>query len=207
MDPDDRDATQGALAAEEPVLAVRVDGGKVIVDHERIDAVELRFHRMDIEFLFSGSPFVRGDGGAFGLVRPNRADVVALAADATRTEFELPESFRTANVLVEARAAGLSRRATYFAGDLVVQGLERYGQVRVVDGGTRAALPKAYVKVYAELEDGQVRFHKDGYTDLRGRFDYVSLSGVSGPPVRRYAVLVMHERAGARIQELSPPVR
>lgn len=207
VDPDDRDATQGALAADEPVLAVRVDGGKVIVDHERIDAVELRFHRMDIEFLFSGSPFVRGDGGAFGLVRPNRAEVVALAADATRTEFELPESFRTANVLVEARAAGLSRRATYFAGDLVVQGLERYGQVRVVDGGTRAALPKAYVKVYAELEDGQVRFHKDGYTDLRGRFDYVSLSGVSGPPVRRYAVLVMHDRAGARIQELDPPVR
>ena len=49
MDPD---ATRpGALAVEEPVLAVRVDGGKVIVDHERIDAVELRFHRMDIEFL------------------------------------------------------------------------------------------------------------------------------------------------------------
>ena len=30
------------------------------------------------------------------------------------------------------------------------------------------------MKVYAELEDGPIRFHKDGYTDLRGRFDYVS---------------------------------
>ena len=110
-------------------------------------------------------------------------------------------------MLVEARAAGLSRRATYFAGDLVVQGLERYGQVRVVDGGTRAALPKAYVKVYAELEDGQVRFHKDGYTDLRGRFDYVSLSGRERPagPALRGAGHARPRRR--RIQELDPPVR
>jgi len=110
-------------------------------------------------------------------------------------------------VLVEVRGGGLSRRTTYFAGDLVVQGLERYGQVRVVDGDTKAPLAKTYVKVYAKLANGKVRFHKDGYTDLRGRFDYVSLSGVQGPPVERYSVLVMNESAGATIQELSPPAR
>lgn len=207
VDENDRDSSQGALAGNEPVLAVQVDGGKVIVDHERIGELEFRFHRMDIEFLFSGSPFVRGDGGAFGLVRPNQTEVVAVEGGATRTEFELPAAFRTANVMVEVRGEGIARRATYFAGDLVVQGMERYGQIRVVGGGDRAPLSKAYVKVYAMLEGGQVRFHKDGYTDLRGRFDYVSLSGVSGPPVERYAVLVMHEGAGAKIQELSPPVR
>lgn len=207
VNPDDRDQSQGALASNEPVLAVHVEDGKLVLDYERIEEVEVRYHRMDIEFLFSNSPFVRGDEGAFGLVRPNRSEVIALSTDDARRVFELPAAFQGTNVLVEVRGAGLSRRTTYFAGDLVVQGLERYGQVRVVDGATKSPLPKTYVKVYAKLSNGQVRFHKDGYTDLRGRFDYVSLSGVQGPPVERYSVLVMNEASGATIQELSPPAR
>jgi hypothetical protein len=35
-------------------------------------------------------------------------------------------------------------------------------------------LPKVYVKVYSRLADGSVKFHKDGCTDHRGRFDYSS---------------------------------
>ncbi|MEL6907733.1 MAG: hypothetical protein AAFP22_20165, partial [Planctomycetota bacterium] len=68
-------------------------------------------------------------------------------------------------------------------------------------------LPRTYVKVYARLADGTVRFHKDGYTDLRGRFDYVSLSGVEGPEPTRYAVLALHEDRGATVSELAPPAR
>ena len=32
------------------------------------------------------------------------------------------------------------------------------------------------MKVYARMKDGNVRFYKDGYTDLRGCFDYTSLN-------------------------------
>jgi len=40
------------------------------------------------------------------------------------------------------------------------------------------------VKVYARLKGGKVRFFKDGYTDLRGKFDYASLnsSDSQNPP-------------------------
>ena len=79
--------------------------------------------------------------------------------------------------------------------------------MRVVESLSSKPLPRAYVKVYAKLADGRVRFHKDGYTDLRGRFDYVSISGWDGAPVERYGILVMHEEAGATITELAPPVR
>ena len=48
------------------------------------------------------------------------------------------------------------------------------------DSASERAVSKAYVKVYARLKNGTVRFFKDGYTDLRGRFDYASLNG-SGP--------------------------
>jgi 5-hydroxyisourate hydrolase-like protein (transthyretin family) len=68
-------------------------------------------------------------------------------------------------------------------------------------------MSKVYVKVYGRSQDGQVKFFKDGYTDLRGRFDYVSVSGWDGASVDRYAILVMHDEGGATITELAPPVR
>ena len=37
-------------------------------------------------------------------------------------------------------------------------------------------MSKDYVKVYGRAQDGSVKFFKDGYTDLRGKFDYVSLN-------------------------------
>ena len=206
-DPDNRDQSQGALAGLEPLLSVEVEGGEVLVAVEGTDEIEVRFHRMDVEFLFSNSPFVRGDQGAFGVIRPSRVLRVPVPKGETALRVALPDDLRTANVVVEVRGGGISRQATYFAGDLSVQGIERYGQVRVLSAQGGAALPKAYVKVYAQLENGEVRFHKDGYTDLRGRFDYVSLSGVSGPAVTRYSLLVMHDDAGASMLELAPPTR
>jgi len=42
----------------------------------------------------------------------------------------------------------------------------------VTDAASGKALAKVYVKSYVRTADGEVKFYKDGYTDLRGRFDY-----------------------------------
>jgi hypothetical protein len=82
---------------------------------------------------------------------------------------------------------------------------EGYGQLRVTDSTTGKALPKVYVKTYVRLADGQVKFHKDGYTDLRGRFDYASVSTPEHSPPARFAVLVLSDEHGALIREADPP--
>ena len=67
----------------------------------------------------------------------------------------------------------------------------------MTEPGSGKPLPKTYVKVFAKLPDGAVRFHKDGYTDLRGRFDYASRLGRSRTPApTQYAVLVLSEQRG-----------
>ena len=67
------------------------------------------------------------------------------------------------------------------------------------------AVGKVYVKVYAKLADGSVKFHKDGYTDLRGRFDYVSVNTPERQAIERFAILVLSEDRGAAIREVAPP--
>ena len=59
----------------------------------------------------------------------------------------------------------------YFSNSLALELTENYGQLRVAGADDGQPLPTVYVKVYAQLKDGQVQFYKDGYTDLRGRFD------------------------------------
>jgi hypothetical protein len=64
-----------------------------------------------------------------------------------------------------------------------------------------------YVKVYARMNDGQVAFFKDGYTDLRGRFDYTSLSTDQLDSVTRFSMLILSDENGAVIREADPPKR
>jgi hypothetical protein len=70
-----------------------------------------------------------------------------------------------------------------------------------------APLAQVYVKVYARMPGGAVRFHKDGYTDLRGRFDYASVSEAGSTGAERFALLVLSEQDGAVIREVAAPNR
>jgi hypothetical protein len=82
--------------------------------------------------------------------------------------------------------------------------LENYGQVAVKDAAGKP-LAKVYVKVYSKLANGRVKFHKDGYTDIRGRFDYASVSTPEPVAVQRFGVLVLSETLGATIRDAAPP--
>ncbi|MFM7299480.1 MAG: hypothetical protein ACKO4Q_19930, partial [Planctomycetota bacterium] len=202
-----RQQRQSALAASEPALDVKVEGAQVTLAYANVAQCALSYFPMDIEFLFSTNPFVGQDSRDFAYIRPRRSETLALAPGATELRFELPAELRGTNVLLEVRAGGLVRRVPCLQGSLRVQWLERSGQLAVADSASGKPQPKVYVKVYARLADGSVRFHKDGYTDLRGRFDYASMSGEGANDAQRYAVLVASESAGAVIQEVAPPAR
>jgi len=96
---------------------------------------------------------------------------------------------------------------------MAVQMISNYGQVKVANAKTGKPLPKVYVKVYARMSNGQVRFYKDGYTDLRGRFDYTSLNTNELDQVSKFSILILSEDSkntkgfGAVVRETAPPKR
>jgi hypothetical protein len=71
----------------------------------------------------------------------------------------------------------------------------------------QAALPATYVKVYARNHGGAVAFYKDGYTDLRGWFDYATLSTDELDRVERFSIQVSSDAHGSSILEAPPPAR
>ncbi len=67
----------------------------------------------------------------------------------------------------------------------------KQGLLRVCSRLNGLPLPSSYVKVFAQLTNGRVVFYKDGYTDLRGIFDFESLCVDIVQQVSKYSVLVI----------------
>ena len=150
--------------------------------------------------MFSKQPFLAGEGSKAPGIQPNGTLEVALDAEREFTLVPLPEAFRQGSVLVVAEGGGVSRlqvldsRAIETLRDPVAR------TVQVFDRTARTPLPRCYVKVFVEGMDGTVRFHKDGYTDLRGMFDYASHTGSEGSDFRRVSIFMSHPEHGARIE-------
>jgi hypothetical protein len=109
------------------------------------------------------------------------------------------------NVLVEITANGKTRSAPVLANAMHATLNENYGQIQVTDAANDKPLAKVYVKTYVRLADGTVKFHKDGYTDHRGKFDYASVSTPERSPIAKFGILVLSETQGALIREVAPP--
>lgn len=202
-----RDQAQGALAATEPALELLVEAGRIQLDTRHVAEVTLNFYPMDIELLFSRNPFMQEGAAQFAFIRPVASRPVAVAAGQNRTTVELPPEFAAKNVMVEALACGVRKTQAYYANTLRVQMIESYGQLVVTQAETGRPVPGAYVKVYARSAGGVVGFIKDGYTDLRGRFDYASLNTDEAGQAERLAVLVLSDAFGAVVRETQPPKR
>jgi hypothetical protein len=204
-DKDERDQRQNQLAQTEPGVEFTVDAKNINLTWQNVDACKVNYYLMDVELLFSRNPFVQQSGGQFSSIKPNLTQDVKLPKDQKKLEMKLPEALLKRNVLVEISAGGKTRSEPYYANAMEVKLSENYGQLRVTDSTSGKALSKVYVKTYARLADGTVKFYKDGYTDLRGRFDYSSVSTPEKAPITRFSILVLSDEHGALIREANPP--
>ena len=203
--PDSRGRRLEQLADTEPTFDFESDHGEIRLSTRNLDAVEVRYYLMDIELLFSRKPFVDRHQGQFSYIEPNRVEVVELSNDSADLIHQIPSELRNQNVLIEIEGGGRRKSEAVFSNSLDVHLSTAAGQLRVGSSGDRTALPRVYCKVYARMKDGSVAFYKDGYTDLRGRFDYATLSTDTLGSVERFAILIMSDDHGAVVRECDPP--
>ena len=204
IDEENREQKIENLAATEPAFDFEVEKGEVTINYRNLKDARVNFYPMEVELLFSRRPFVSEASEQFTFVQPNGSLEVKLPAGENHV-FALPAKYREGNVMIEIEAGGVRKSKTYYANRLQVEMTESYGRVRVTEDKTAKPLSSTYVKVYARMNDGRVKFYKDGYTDFRGKFDYASLNTGQLDDVDRFAVLVLDDQAGAMIREAKPP--
>jgi hypothetical protein len=92
--------------------------------------VTINYIPTDVELLVSRTPFAQQAGGKFAFTRPAYSQGVKLPAGRDKVAIPVPDDLQRRNMLVEVRAAGKTRVATYFAVDMDVKLTENYGPVR-----------------------------------------------------------------------------
>jgi hypothetical protein len=225
----DRETRLDALAGTEPGFELEAVEQGVRVRARNLSEVQVNFYPADLEFSFSGNPFGREENGRFRMVKPAAVVMHKVSEGAAEGVVPVPAALKGRNLVVEALGAGLRRSVHVGMSRMRVDFVENYGRVEVLDKEGKRPMAKVYVKVYARVAGG-IRFFKDGYTDVRGRFDYASLNGPmqaapTGPvalsvgmdhpairpgeivSVERFAVLVLSDDAGAVIRDVPAPAR
>jgi hypothetical protein len=230
-DKPDRERDTAELAAAQPTFDFKVENRTIHINWRNLSDATFNYYLIDPEFSFSGNPFVSEDAARFSIIKPTKTASVALPKEKDALDVPLPAEFARANVVVELVAAGQRKAQAYHANTIKLTVAENYGRIEVRDQGNSRAVSKAYVKVYARLKNGTVRFLKDGYTDLRGKFDYASLNSKEAPEpprplpaepgpgsldtqmlkpgeldqVDRLALLILSDQNGALVKEVNPP--
>jgi hypothetical protein len=107
-------------------------------------------------------------------------------------------------MVIEVTGGGKQLFRNYYATQIKVILTEAYGELKVTDAKSGTPQSSVYVKVFSN-QHGKIAFYKDGYTDIRGKFDYAQTSGNQLSKVQRFAIFVMSDKLGSVIKECDPP--
>ncbi|GAB4271740.1 MAG: hypothetical protein Kow0029_09650 [Candidatus Rifleibacteriota bacterium] len=206
-DIDSREQKLGVLADSQPNLEFKVENRLIKLNYANINSVKVNYYLMDLELLFSRKPFVQQVSSHFSVIQPNYSTSIELPVSVGTKTIKVPEQFKDSNVMIEVSSNGVVKTAAYYPNSLSINIAEQYGQLRIADEVSGGPISRAYIKVYARLKNGQVTFYKDGYTDLRGKFDYASLSTNQLDNVERFAILIISDTNGSIVREAAPPPR
>ncbi len=196
-------------SASLPVLDLIQDGDRIVLRHRNLENIDVKFYLMDVELLFSRNPFAQQDGGRLNMIEPNFAEALKIEKSAAAKDVNLaiPDKLKNKNLVIEVFGGGLTRNLVLYANSLVVNHSPNMGRLQVLTKQGLQPLEGAYVKVYSRDNSGAVKFYKDGYTDLRGQFDYTSLSTNDLDTTQRFSLLVLHPQHGTSVRESEPPKR
>ena len=116
----------------------------------------------------------------------------------------IPEELKNKNFYIEISSGKIKENEIYYSSLLKYSVIESIGEIKVMSPELKP-LPKVYVKCFCETNSGQIKFYKDGFTDLRGKFDYISLNTDLINDVNKFSMLMVSKEFGSIIVSCNPP--
>ncbi|CCW71629.1 unnamed protein product [Phytomonas sp. Hart1] len=212
--------TQGDLNADgelnriqanvDPYLAaaLHLDDNSIKLTLRRIKEFTVSFYKVDMEILFSRDPFLSMSNMDYSYVQANVVHTQPmpepLQAMATQSVL-IPQDLRGSNLIIRVRSDSQVVNLTYFPKAMAVMVNRNHGLVRVLAEGNYKPLSGVYVKAFAKNHNNQVFFYKDGYTDLRGCFEYASVHTNKLDELKEFSLLILSAEFGGQIEHVGPP--
>lgn len=180
-----------------------LDGTNIVVKYDNIPSITVKYYLIDPEVAFSKTPFLQNSGDAndsYSYVKEIKSTQIPLDPNLKSVTLPIDKQFISQNVMIEVNVVFHHEMQTYFASDFKVTIYENYGELKVTDVRDKP-LSQVYVKVYARMNNGDINLYKDGYTDIRGKFEYESENLEN---VNQFSLLLLSEEKGSQRKECKP---
>ncbi|MBK1790213.1 hypothetical protein [Persicirhabdus sediminis] len=182
-------------------LELEMKNSQLVVHHRGLKSAELKLYHIDMEALFSENPFLDQQSTMQPAIRPNYVKTIQLDQQVQEQTIELPESYRSGSLIAVAEAAGLKTTRALNNNSLQIQRRKFSQSLHISKTNDGKSLSKCYVKVYVEkveADNAEPVFLKDGYTDMRGLFDYANQLDIKVKNIKRFAVFIHHPEHGSQ---------
>lgn len=188
--------------SSDPALSFSIKSDKLELNYQNIDTCVIKIYYHDLEILFSKNPFFNQDSKDFIYIKPNLEFTQRLTGNSLI--IDLPNEAKRKALTVQIDYEDSSVMKTAFNSDLKTLVLDKNGLVKVADP-SNSAKSTVYIKVFSVSYSGDVSFYKDGYTDVKGVFDYASLNYDKISEIEKFSILVSDEELGSVVFEVKPP--
>ena len=145
----------------------------------------------------------------FGFVQANYTETIKISDSKNNnitnsTIYEMPKDFKKKNLLIEFNYESIKLLDLYLSSNLYVIITESLDELQVLDQNLKPLI-KSYVKIYTKINDDNILFYKDVYTDLNGKFNYLSLNIDLLKQTKKFDIYVPETNHGDIIKESFPP--
>jgi len=104
------------------------------------------------------------------------------------------------NCVIEIDGPGQPKFKTFFKNQLKINTIANFGELKVINKDTSKPLSKVYIKVFSMSKSTKKpKFFRDGYTDIRGKFEYAQNTGDKLKDVDDFAILISSDEFGSKI--------
>ena len=193
-------------AESEEILNIEVKDQDINIIYKNISEIKVKYYLIDIEILFSRSPFVKKTKIHFGFIKPQKIDIIKVEKQHNENKYvlKIPNELKKKNCYIEISSGKIKENEIYYSSLLKYSVIESIGEIKVMSPELKP-IPKVYVKCFCETNSGQIKFYKDGFTDLRGKFDYISLNTDLINEVKKFSILMVSKEYGSIIVSCNPP--
>ena len=194
-------------AKKEEYISTELQGKNLKVTLKNITSFTVKFYKIDLEIMYSQDPFLSVDKNDYSYVTPNHVieKNFSISSEYSTELVEVPANLASSNLIIQVSSGALTENITYFPSKMKVFLVKNYGQVKVTSEENSKPLTNIYIKCFAKKNNGSVTFYKDGYTDLRGTFEYTSVHSSDIGDVQEFSILVYSDTHGAMIKQVKPP--
>ena len=193
---------------EQKFLSAEIKNTEINIIYKNISELIIKFYLIDIEILFTKSPFIKETKIDFDFVSPYHILKCELEENSSEKEvcktINIPKELEKKNFYIEVVSGNKRLYDIYYSSSLNYSIFESIGEIKVMDDKLNSK-PIVYIKCFCETNKGEIKFYKDGFTDLNGKFNYIELNNNMIDEVKRFSILMMSKENESCITICNPP--